>query len=69
MIAPRMTLSLNSRESFIASVFVGALALASELLSLGDAVGGRLARSAHARLALTMPRDGAIVFRDLVGKL
>lgn len=38
-------------------------------MSLGDAVGGRVARSAHARLALTMPRDGAIIFRDLVGKL
>ena len=38
-------------------------------MSLGDAVGGRVARSAHARLALTMPRDGAITFRDIAGKL
>src|SRR5215470_11695074 len=48
-----------------------------ERLSLGNAVGGRVATGAYEptrvqatiQLALTMPRDGAIIFRDLVGKL
>ena len=46
-------------------------------MSLGNAVGGRVATGAYEptrvqatiQLALTMPRDGAIIFRDLVGKL